>query len=262
MATPYNPANLDKITLLTDDEIERIASFNRQYSLDRLLSVKKNVDALALDFIHASAQIEGNTYDKLDTLNLLELGQTADGKKYSDARMIINLRDAFNMAISRNHELGKTLLLDLHAEICDGELQGADLLGARTGEVFISGSSYVPAVGADYLEGELTYLFEQMQRISNPAEKSIYTHLNLAYLQYFQDGNKRTARMFQTAVMIKYGLIPLLFNEQGARSYMSALIQYYEQGETKPYTSWYMDNYREMFEKLIPVQYPPRQARN
>lgn len=60
-----------------------------------------------MDFIHTSAKIEGNTYDKNDTLTLLEYRRTAGGKKYCDAKMILNLRDAYELFIKEDLSVNK-----------------------------------------------------------------------------------------------------------------------------------------------------------
>lgn len=56
----YSPAYLEQIPSLTVEFITFVQEANQKYSLDKLLSNLKNVEALTIDFIHASAQIEGN----------------------------------------------------------------------------------------------------------------------------------------------------------------------------------------------------------
>jgi Fic family protein len=254
----YNPAQLDSFPLLKEKEKKLVSRLNKEYSLTKLLTATKNINALSIDFIHASAQIEGNTYDQLDTENLLEYGQTAGNKKYSDARMIINLREAFNLVLNLNYELDRKFLFNLHYLICNGELEFSELGSVRNSEVLIGGSSYIPAVGEEYLNSELNYLFTQLNTIEHPIEKAIYAHLNLAYLQFFKDGNKRTARMFQTAVLLKAGLVPLLFNAAQVRVYKESLIAYYETGIWDSYVDWFLNSYADMFDRLAPRTPVPR----
>lgn len=45
---------------------------------------------LLIDLSWASSRLEGNTYTRLDTQNLIELGQAAEGKDRRDAQMILN----------------------------------------------------------------------------------------------------------------------------------------------------------------------------
>lgn len=69
-----------------------------------------------IDFIYCSAQIEGNTYSKMDTDNLIKLCITSVGKKFSDAVIILNLRNAFEKII--NEENNDNYLID-YDYICD-----------------------------------------------------------------------------------------------------------------------------------------------
>lgn len=49
---------------------------------------------LLIDLSWASSRLEGNTYTRLDTHNLIELGQVAAGKNRREAQMILNHKDA------------------------------------------------------------------------------------------------------------------------------------------------------------------------
>lgn len=53
-----------------------------------------------VDFVYTSAKIEGNTYDRIDTDNLLRFGVTAGGKRHSDAVMLVNLRNGFEQVMA------------------------------------------------------------------------------------------------------------------------------------------------------------------
>jgi Fic family protein len=254
MAIKYNPDFLDRIPSLSEKESFLIQGYNLAYPLSRLLANARNVEALGIDFIHASAQIEGNTYSQIETEILIKEGQTAGGKKYSDARMILNLRSALDLVVNQEYEINKGFLFDLHSLICAGELEQKELGSVRSDEVLITGTDYVPLYGRDKINEELTYLLERLSQIDNVTERAIYAHLNLAYLQAFKDGNKRTARMMQTAIMIKSGLVPALFNKSHVTSYKESVLFYYETGDSTKYVTWFMKTYEELFEKLIPVE--------
>jgi Fic family protein len=111
---PYNPFFLDHTDIFTKDELFLLQNLNEKISLEHFLSNKSYIDKFGLDFIHTSALIEGNSYDKLDTQILIEYGRTAGGKKYSDAKMILNLRDAYEIFITQNLKPSKETLKDMH----------------------------------------------------------------------------------------------------------------------------------------------------
>ncbi len=76
----YNPNYLDNVDIFTPKELEFLEELNQQVSLEKFLNNKSYIDKFGLDFIHTSALIEGNTYDKLDTQALIEYGRTAGAK--------------------------------------------------------------------------------------------------------------------------------------------------------------------------------------
>ena len=51
-------------------------------------------ERLLIDLAWSSSRLEGNTYNRLDTQNLLEHGIRAEGKDASDAQMLLNHKKA------------------------------------------------------------------------------------------------------------------------------------------------------------------------
>jgi len=197
----YNPNYLENTTIFTENELKILAKLNEQVSLDKFLNNKSYIDKFGLDFVHTSALIEGNTYDKLDTHALIEYGRTAGGKKYSDAKMILNLRDAYEVFISKDLEPTKETLKEMHSILSAEMIPENRRAVPRDSEVTITGCNYVPLATKEKLNDELKYLFKKSELIENPFDKALYLHNNLAYLQYFTDCNKRTARVMLNVVL-------------------------------------------------------------
>ena len=61
---------------------------------------------LLVDLSWASSKLEGNTYSRLDTQNLIELGQIATGKNAIETQMILNHKAAIEMLIENADEVG------------------------------------------------------------------------------------------------------------------------------------------------------------
>lgn len=61
---------------------------------------------LLVDLSWASSKLEGNTYSRLDTQNLIELGQVAQGKDAIETQMILNHKAAIEMLIEDADEVG------------------------------------------------------------------------------------------------------------------------------------------------------------
>jgi Fic family protein len=251
---PYNPIFLDHTDIFTKDELSLLQNLNEKISLEHFLSNKSYIDKFGLDFIHTSALIEGNSYDKLDTQTLIEYGRTAGGKKYSDAKMILNLRDAYEIFITQNLKPSKETLKDMHYILSNEMIPNAQRAIPREGTVTIAGSEYIPLSSQKKLEDELNYLFKKIKEIENPFNRAIYLHNNLAYLQYFNDCNKRTARLMLNIALKEANCMIYIPDEKEIRSYLKAIVTYYETGNYSLFKSYFIDSYRKVIEMIVEIE--------
>ena len=250
----YNPQYLDNIDIFTKDEILVLDRLNEQVSLEDFVSNKSFVDKFGIDFIHTSAQIEGNTYDKIDTINLLEYGRTAGGKKYSDAKMILNLREAYDMLMRESVMPEITTLKDIHYIVSNEMIPNEERAVPRTREVLIKGSNYIPLATRTRLNEELNYMFNKVKEIENPYNKAIYIHNNLAYLQYFSDCNKRTARMMLNISLKSDGKMIYIPSEEQIKEYLSSIVSYYETGEHPEFKKHFIKSYENITNQIVSVK--------
>ena len=250
----YNPSFLDNINIFTPDEIKYLQELNNKVSLQHFLKNKSYIDKFGLDFIHTSARIEGNTYDKLDTQTLIEYGRTAGGKKYSDAKMILNLRDAYEIFITQDLNPSKETLKDMHYILSNEMVADGQRATPREGAVTIAGSEYVPLSSQKKLEDELNYLFKKLEEIENPFNRAIYIHNNLAYLQYFNDCNKRTARVMLNIALKEANCMIYIPDEKEVRSYLQAIVNYYETGDYKLFKNYFIESYRKVIEMIVEIE--------
>ncbi len=250
----YNPNYLDNIDIFTPDEIKLLEELNKKVSLEKFLNNKSYIDKFGLDFIHTSALIEGNTYDKLDTQALIEYGRTAGGKKYSDAKMILNLRDAYQMFIAKDLKPSKQALKDLHY-ILSAEMVAENKRAVpRDSEVVITGCDYIPLATKEKLEDELNYLFKISSTINNPFNKALYVHNNLAYLQYFTDCNKRTARLMLNIVLKDNLNMIFIPDEESIKEYLKSIVSYYETGNYTLFKKYFIISYKKVIEMIIEIE--------
>lgn len=255
----YSPSFVGHRKILSESDKRILHSLARAYLLKKFLSDSRNYEELSIDFIYTSAKIEGNTYSQLDTDNLIKLGITSGGKRYSDALMLLNLRKGLDdvMLIESGTILDFDLLRNLHQTLMRDLLPLREQGIGRSASVSISGTKYRPPEGQERLRAEVKFIMDESRKYDEPFEKSIYLHCNLAYLQYFTDGNKRTARMMQTAALVSGGMMPLIFNDALIEDYRSALIDYYETGRYEKYVAFFLANYQLTIDRLVYV--PPSQ---
>lgn len=239
----YNPDFLEKTSIFTNSELGELESLGGKNMLASFLSNKSLVDKYGIDFIHTSAQIEGNTYDKNDTYVLLMYGRTAGNKKYSDAKMIINMRDAYNKLISEELIPSKNSFKDMHFILSNEMVLESERGTPRNESVAIARSDYIPLSKSDQLNSELEYVFKKYNKIENAFDRALYLHCNLAYLQFFKDCNKRTARMMLNMSLKKDGKMLYIPSETMIREYLNGIVSYYETGDYKNFKEYFMANY-------------------
>ena len=241
----YNATFAGHRPILSGDDRQRLHELAARYPLDRLKNDVRNYEETTVDFVYTSAKIEGNTYDRIDTDNLLRMGVTAGGKRYFDAVMLVNLRDGFEkvMAADAITELDLDYLCDLHKVLMKDLLPVHEQGIVRTSAVQIGATNHTPPADPARLRTEMKFILPEAKKYADPFERAIYLHCNVAYLQYFRDGNKRTARLMQTAALVQGGILPLFFKDTLIDKYQRATVQYHETGEYDPYVSFFKENY-------------------
>lgn len=241
----YDPSFLSHKAILSDADRHWLHRLTAVYPLPQFKSDHRNYEETVVDFVYTSAKIEGNTYDRIDTDNLLRFGVTAGGKRYSDAVMLVNLRDGFEqvMRIEPSDEMGLDYICDLHKILMKDLLPVHEQGIGRSSDVNITGSAYTPMSDVSRLRTEMKRVFAHARQYADPFEQAIYTHCNLAYLMYFRAGNKRTARLMQTAALVRAQVLPLLFKDTLIRKYQKATLHYYETGDYRPYVDFFKENY-------------------
>jgi prophage maintenance system killer protein len=109
-------------------------------------------------------------------------------------------------------------------EVIQGIIVEEGDLGLRKGDVEIKGKlpfppyESVPAYLADALKNA-----ENMRAQAHPVEIAAYTHLHIAYVHPFMDGNGRTARMIQNYELHKQGYPPTVIRPPERELYFSLL---------------------------------------
>lgn len=191
---------------------------------------------LLVDLSWASSRLEGNTYTRLDTQNLIELGRKAEGKDQREAQMILNHKAAIELLVDGVEELGfdRYTLCNLHALLADNLLADASAAGRlRKIEVAISGTVYQPLAIPQRLEELFDQFLGKASAIEDPFEQALFTMVHLPYLQPFEDVNKRVSRLAANIPFIKHNLAPLSFIDVPERDYLDGVLGVYELQRTE-----------------------------
>lgn len=186
---------------------------------------------LLIDLAWASSRLEGNTYDRLDTQNLIEFGQRAEGKDAEEAQMILNHKRAIEFLVDDADRIAfdASTLRTLHALLSENLLgDPADEGRLRRRAVQITGTPYIPTGIPQVIEDAFGLLVEKAAVISDPFEQAFFAMVHLPYLQPFADVNKRTSRLAANIPLIQRNLCPLSFVDVPIRAYVEGTLGVYE----------------------------------
>jgi Fic/DOC family len=188
-------------------------------------------ERLLIDLAWASSALEGNTYTRLDTKNLLEYGVRAEGKAATDAQMILNHKKAIEFLVDQAEDIGfnRYTFFNLHAALSENLLGDPQYEGRlRTRTVGVTGTTYVPLSIPAKIEELFDLILEKANAIPDPFEQAFFLMVHLPYLQPFDDVNKRTSRLAANISLIKANLCPLSFVGLPNQAYVDGTLAVYE----------------------------------
>ncbi|CAM3452749.1 Fic family protein [Polaromonas hydrogenivorans] len=189
------------------------------------------MNRLLVDLSWASSRLEGNTYSRLDTQNLIEFGQVAKGKDAQETQMILNHKAAIEMLIEDAEQVGFDAFTfqNLHAVLSQNLLREEAACGRlRRRPVEISGTVFQPLAMPQVLEDCFRLLLQKADAIPDPFEQAFFLMVQLPYLQPFEDVNKRVSRIGANIPLIKHNLCPLSFIDVPERAYVEGTLGVYE----------------------------------
>lgn len=189
---------------------------------------RKVLEQLLIDLSWSSSRLEGNRYTLLDTEKLFRSGAAATDR---DAIMLLNHKAAIEFIVDAvpMQGLNTRLVRNVHAVLMHDLLVDAASLGTiRTNVVNISGSTYIPAQVPAVLEEMFERIIAKADLIKNPLEAAFFLWVNLAYLQPFEDGNKRVSRIAANIPLMLYNQAPLSFLDVDREDYALAMMGVYE----------------------------------
>ena len=189
------------------------------------------LEQLLIDLSWSSSRLEGNNKSLLDTKELFELGQQG-GPLDEDTLMLLNHKSAIEFMVDAVPMEGITVpvIVDLQANLMRDLIRDSRDIGSiRRRVVNIDGSVYTPSSTPSLLEEMLNAIVDKVRNIRNPVEAAFFLWVNLAYLQPFTDGNKRTSRLSANMPLMLYNCAPLSFLDVERSDYATAMLGVYEQ---------------------------------
>jgi Fic family protein len=138
--------------------------------------------------------------------------------------------------------------MELHQLLIDG-------LGVPTGFrrrlVQISNSSFVPCDNEFQIVSWFDRIIEKINYYESVLSKAVAANLLLAYLQPFEDGNKRTARMLGNALLMAHDFLPISFSHTPKEEYIKSILYFYEKQNPHYFMALFLRELNHSFREYI-----------
>ena len=189
------------------------------------------MNRLLIDLSWNSSRLEGNTYSRLETERLLDIGEYAEGKDAEDAQMILNHKGAIELLSDPSADIrfNRYTICNLHALLSDNLLSDPQACGRlRSRGVGITGTVYHPLEVPQMIEEHFDMILDKATAIKDPFEQAFFVMVQIPYLQPFEDVNKRVSRLAANISLIQMNLCPLSFVDVPLNDYIGAVLGVYE----------------------------------
>jgi Fic family protein len=205
--------------------------------------IKKEIERITIELAWKSSKIEGNTYSLLDTEALIKEHFEAKGHPKEEAIMILNHKRALDYIFS-NPDKFKVLSLCEIENIHRLLVAGLEVdHGIRSRAVGITGTNYRPLDNHNKIREALEAALIEINNMKDAWSKSLSVLLIIAYIQPFEDGNKRTSRLIANACLIAHTICPLSFRSIDENEYKKAMVVFYEIQNALPLKRLFLEQY-------------------
>lgn len=237
----FTNSEQDKLDQLQSDFIAKLARYDSQ------TIINKEYERIMIEFSWKSSEIEGNTYSLLDTEALIKNNIPNASKTQEETQMILNHKDAFNESIQHKADF-LTLKLDnieyIHRTLTK---QIGIAPNLRKEGVGITGTRYRPLDNQFQIQEAMSALIHLTNTTTSFFKKALIMLIMISYIQPFEDGNKRTARMMSNAILLAHNSIPLSYRIVDVVEYKKATILFYERNNL----SYFKQIFIEQFEDAV-----------
>lgn len=233
--------------IFSDSELVKLQDATLKFNKNKIEASdsihKKELERFIIELSWKSSKIEGNTYTLLDTELLLREGLKSDKNTESETKMILNHKKAFDY-IYANRNSFKDLSIKKIEEIHFLLTDQLDIKrNLRKSPVGITGSIYRPLDNEYQIQEALYGLVTYINSQSDVYIKSLMSIIFISYIQPFEDGNKRTARLLGNAILLAHGLAPLSYRNVDEVEYRAACLVFYEQNSVYAFKNIFVDQY-------------------
>jgi Fic family protein len=239
---------LSETPIFSDSELKSLNTLQKKYTT-KIAELTKNqfdqeLERLSIDLSWKSSQIEGNTYSLLETERLLKEKEEAVGKSKDEANMLLNHKEAIDFIVNNKdylNDLSISKIENIHSILIKNLAVDRNIRKRRVG---ITGTNYKPIDNEFQIREALESMCLAINNRKNVFEKSLLTLLLLSYIQPFNDGNKRTARIISNGILINKNYCPISFRTVESIDYKKAMLIFYEKNNLATFKDIFIEQFR------------------
>ena len=169
--------------------------------------------------------------------------EEAKGHKKEEAIMILNHKEALDYI---NQNKGTFLKISV-SKIEDIHYLLTKKLGIarnlRKTAVGVTGTKYKPIDNNQQILDALSKACYLVNKEDNPFAKALILSLLTAYIQPFEDGNKRTSRLIANAILLAHDICPLSYRNVNEAEYKKAVVLFYEQNNLSYFKHLFIEQF-------------------
>lgn len=158
--------------------------------------------------------------------------------------MLLNHKDALDFILANPDYLERLTIShieDIHSLLIKDMNVDRNI---RTRRVGITGTNYRPLDNEFQIREALQQTCDLINSRSNVFEKALFALVLLSYIQAFNDGNKRIARITSNAILIANGYCPISFRTVDSIDYKKAMLLFYEHNNISSFKQIFIDQFR------------------
>lgn len=244
--------NILSSDIFTAEEKEKLEKLQKEFiknfsKYDSQTIINKEFERIMIEFSWKSSAIEGNTYSLLGTEALIKNNIVGKGKTKEETQMILNHKDAFNESIQNKDKFIKLNYSDIeyiHSVLTKNLGISKNIRNAPVG---ITGTKYKPLDNKHQIKEAMKKMVDLVNKKESFFEKAFLISILIAYIQVFEDGNKRTSRMISNAILLAHHSIPLSYRIVDVEEYKKAVVLFYELNNI----SYFKQIFVEQFEDAV-----------
>jgi len=233
--------------IFAEEEKKQLYNLNGEYQKNiKILganALKKEFERLVIELSWKSSQIEGNTYSLLETEFLIKEKKEAKGRKKEEAIMILNHKKALDYIFNNKNNFKKlsvSKIEDIHYLLTKDLGISRNL---RKTAVGITGTKYKSLDNEFQIKEAFEKTCDLISKEKDGFSQAVILMILIAYIQPFEDGNKRTSRLMGNAILLARDICPLSYRSVNETEYKKAVILFYEQNNISYFKKLFIEQF-------------------